>query len=842
MAMASAAASTGGPGGLGATGGGTGGGDRGLSVTGGAEDELDDTGRPATGKGPHTEGFRSHNVRFLQEQNKEVTRLLENIEEERDESLAQVRKWEERKVQVEAEYEKLNLQLAQTEETANISTAEIQKRDEQIRVLSEQNRELLDMLDEAEKVCKDKESSLKETTARQQHLQKISDQYDHIKETGHRQLSSAFTEIAKFEEEFRNAQNECEQLKEADRNFQAQARADIEALEKKLQDSKDKNVEHLQQIQHNEVHEHRMGEGLVRLKETLDELSYQKKGIRMQLDIDVEHRDKWQQSKAEVEKRRETLDRTVETLRQSLRSAEEHNRKMQEDNKHGGDNFRQLGDKVYSLMDQLRVNQLDLKKQETGGADKAKRISVLDKQAHSLQGDLQAEVDAKLQAEAEARGAAQMQALLQKKNKMLEEALQLALKAQEKVEKRLAELQEKSNSLQTQNEYLATRIDGNEEDKGALKHEQRRLEEELRQSTSVHTQLAQHAIELEDKTNDLEAEKAALSAELDYIKREDMLDDTGRTKPILIESESKLIDRLQINEFLFSAQQTKNPVKMLVEKVSHLLELLHTAQSQSDLYLQDLQRSNSMLTALRGKNMALYEKVQLCETWKMRALLKIVSNAFEVRQDVKGHAQVKHRGNALYLDGLQYTNKELKELQRMISSYGKQEIVKEIHLQENALARPSVPMLCDVIGLCPYLGLLNLNRNKLDEDAIREIQAFVERVPGVTSVIRDPVTSAIVAKSGHQLRLTVRMENQEPSDETAEGADPLAGDDLMEDPSGAQADAFLTSAAGGPTQTRLQGPEARGQPAGPDGYSRTLLPEQRGGLGASLPRIPGASR
>merc|ERR1711865_587723 len=596
-----------------------------------------------------------------------------------------------------------------------------------------------------------------------------------------------------------------------------------------------------QQIQHNEVHEHRLGEGLVKLKEVLDELSYQKKGIRMQLDIDVEHRDKWQQSKVEVEKRRETLDRTVEALRQSLRSAEEHNSKMQEDNKHGADNFRQLGDKVYSLMDQLRVNQLDLKKQEQAGIDKAKRVSVLDKQATSLQQDLQAEVDAKLQAEAEARGAAQMQALLQKKNKMLEEALQLALKAQEKVEKRLQELLEKSNSLQTQNEYLATRIDGNEEDKGALKHEMRRLEDELRQTTSVHTQLAQHSIELEDKANDLEAEKSSLQAELDYIKREDMLDDTGRTKPILIESESNLIDRLQINEFLFSAQQTKNPVKMLVEKVSHLLELLHTAQTQSDLYLQDLQRSNSMLTALRGKNMALYEKVQLCETWKMRALLKIVSNAFEARDKVKGHMPAKHRGEALYLDGLQYTNKELKELVRIVQGYEKQEIVKTIRLQDNALARPSVPILCEIISLCPYLKELNLNRNKLDDDAQRELHAYVERIPGVTSVLRDPVRGDIVAKSGHQLRLTINLESQEQPDDGDGAPDPLAGDDLMEDQSGAAADGFLASAAGVNSQTRLKGPEARGEPAGPGGYSRTSLPDQKGGITTTLPKIAGAA-
>jgi chromosome segregation ATPase len=709
---------------------------------------------PAVGsqKPGHSEAIKANNVKRYQDQNKEVMALLSKLEEDRDEQFAKVAKWDQRKTEVEAEWEQRKRTLSQVEATCEQKAAEIQSRDEMIRTFSHQNRELLDMLDQTEQAVKQLEENVKDLTGKQAALQSISDEYDNIKETGNRQLATAFSEIAKYEEELRNAQNECEQLKETDATFQAQAQADIQELEKKLKESKDQNVGHLQQIQHNEVHEHRMGEAMVKLKELLDELSTQKKGIRMQLDVDVEHRDKWQQSKAEVERRKETLEKTVEALRMSLRSAEEHNAKMQQDNKHGADNFRQLGDKVYSLMDQLRVNQLDLKKQETAGVEKAKKISVLDKQANTLQQDLQAEVDNKLQAEAEARGAAQMQALLQKKNKMLTEAEQLARKAEEKVKKRLTELHEKANSLSTQNEYLGTRIEGNEEDKGALKYELRRLEEELRQTTAVHTQLAQHRIELEDKANDLEAEKTSVSAELDYIKREDMLDETGRTKPILIESESKLIDRLQVNEFLFSAQQTKNPVKMLVEKVSHLLELLHTAQTQSDLYLQDLQRSNTMLTALRSKNMTLYEKVQLCETWKMRALLKIVSNAFESRQNVKGHTQAKHRGQVLYLDGLQYTNKELKELIRVVTSYEKQDVVREIRLQENSLARPSVPCLIDILNLCPYLGILNLKRNKLDEDSISELQTFIERIPGVTAVVRDPVTGDIIAKSGHQLR------------------------------------------------------------------------------------------
>eukprot|EP00929_Paragymnodinium_shiwhaense_P032401 TRINITY_DN17955_c0_g1_i1.p1 TRINITY_DN17955_c0_g1~~TRINITY_DN17955_c0_g1_i1.p1 ORF type:complete len:834 (+),score=340.22 TRINITY_DN17955_c0_g1_i1:97-2598(+) len=793
----------------------------------------------------HTESFRSHNVRFLQQQNKDATTQLDALEEERDEALTAVAQWEEKQQLIAEEHGRLTHQMAEKEEKCQVAAAEIHQRNEQIRVLSEQNRSLLDMLEEEEKNVKEKAAAVELAATRQDELQKISDQYDNIKETGNHQLTGAYTEIAKFEEELRNSANETDQLKEAEGNFAAQAKVDIEALEQKLKEAKAKNVQHLQQIQHNEVHEHRMNEALQRLKEALDELTVQKKGIKMQLDMDVEHRDRWTQSKSEVERRREALEKTVDALRQSLRSAEEQNQRMQEENKQGADYFRQLGDSVYKMMDQLRQNQMELKKAEAAGIDKQKKIIAAEKQAQTLQQNLQIEVDAKLAAEAEARNAAQMQALLQKKNKMLEEAYQLALKAQEKVEKRLQELQDKANALQAQNDYLGTRIDGNEEDKGALRYELRQHEEEQRQAASTNAQLIQQHTNVEDKYNELEAERAAVKAELDYIKREDMLDETGRTKPILIESESKLIERLQINEFLFSAQQARNPVPMLVEKVSHILEMLHTAQTQADLYLQDLQRSNTMLTALRQKNMVLYEKVQLCETWKLRALLKIASNAFEIRHLVKGHVPQQHQN--LYLDGLQYTYKELLELYKVITNYGKQEMVKEIHLQDNSLSTPSIQPLCSLIDLCPYLARLDLRRNKLSEDAIAQLANFVERIPGVTSLTRDPVTGDLRAKSGPQLRLTVNLEDQHPDDpaDVAKGAAPDPLDPLadIDDPSGAAADAFLASAAGSSTESKLAGPTS-GTGFGGGGAARTVLAKQRGGLGASqslLPPIAGAS-
>jgi chromosome segregation ATPase len=821
--------------------------DRGLAMSGPADETMlgaggGDTGGLLGASGKATMGtfskpkahdnFRHHNVRFLQEQHKEATRALDALEEERDEAVTAVQKWEEARERIEMEYKQLQKQLAETEEKRNISAAEIHKRDEQIRVLSTQNRELLDMLEQEEKEVKVKEAAVREASELQDKLQNISDQYDKIKEIGNRQLTSAYTEIAKYEEELRNARSETEQLKEAEINFAQQAKTDIEALEQKLKMSKDTNVGHLQQIQHNEVHEHRLQEGIQRLKETLDELTVQKKGVKMQLDMDVGNRDKWIQSKAEVERRKDALEKTVQALRGSLREAEDANQRMQEENKAGSDNFRQLGDKVYALMDQLRQHQLELKKQEQGGIEKQKRVQALDKQAQLLQDALQSEVDAKLAAEAEARNAAQMQALLQKKNRMLEEAYQLALRAQEKVEKRLQELSDKAGALQTQNDYLTTRIDGNEEDKGALRYEMRRSEDERRQAAATNSQLQQERSAVEDKHADADAAKISLKAELDYIKREDMLDETGRTKPILIESESKLIERLQINEFLFSAQQARNPIPMLVEKVSHILEMVHTAQTQADAYLQDLQRSNTMLTALRQKNMTLYEKVQMCETWKMRALLKIASNEFEQRADVKGihrHSTIGHR---LYLDSLQYSNKELVELHKVISNYGKAEQLMEIHLQDNQLQGDAVPMLTELVELCPYLKKLDLRKNRLDTAACDAIKSFVERIPGVTTIARDPVTGNLTAKSGMQVRMVVLLEDQ--AEPNPHGMSDPTQDDLMATDGGLSvADDFLKSGAGVTAQSKLQGPDAPGYPGA--GQSRGVAAPQRGT--GTLPKI-----
>ena len=108
-------------------------------------------------------------------------------------------------------------------------------------------------------------------------------------------------------------------------------------------------------------------------------------------------------------------------------------------------------------------------------------------------------------------------------------------------------------------------------------------------------------------------------------------------------------------------------------------------------------------------------------------------------------------------------------------------------------------------------------RNRLDNDALADLQGFVERIPGVTTLVKDPVTGDLRARSGNQVhpfrvndfmvqvRLVILLEDQSPPDPDAP---PSPTADISEDQAGwalgacamvwpgTAADGFLASAAG----------------------------------------------
>merc|ERR1719420_2545309 len=309
--------------------------------------------------------------------------------------------------------------------------------------------------------------------------------------------------------------------------------------------------------------------------------------------------------------------------------------------------------------------------------------------------------------------------LLKKKNRKLEDSQVLAQKAQEKAAKKLQEMEENAVALQTQNTYLASRVDGQEEDKAALKAEIKSSNTQLQDTGKANQDMSEKERLLQDQLDTLATDKAGLTAELDYIRREDMLDETGRTKP------------------------------MLIEKLSHLLELLHTASTQADVYLQDLNRSNGLVSALRQKNLVLYEKTMLYDSFKTKAQLKYITNSFQSDDP------------NLYLDGLNYTAKELSEALRLLYMYNVADRVSKVSLQDNYITDDMVPLVMQFVFSASYLKELDLRKNNLTAEGIRVVMEQLTMIEGVTKVEGPPqLDQEIRASSGNQLRMTVYVGQQ----------------------------------------------------------------------------------
>jgi len=738
------------------------------------------------------EGFRGAEINFLQEQNRDVLDSLERVERERDKALTIVQEWEDKDRQLSDELQVVRNKISVLNDEIQQGKTEVIAKDEHIRVLSEQNKQMLDLLEIEETKTKEKTQETVVLSQQNKKLRQIADEFEHAKEAIAKQVAEAKDQAMALIEQVRSQRHLNETLRADIANTEAQSKVDIEALEQALKVVNAKNMEYIGRINKQETKEQGLQGEVETLREETETLRNDINDLKRHLEGDEEEQKDFEKNKGNVQQQIEATEAQIDALKKALSSAERANEHLQQENRQSAERYRETADKVYALMDSLRLNQVELKKQEAENTVKDKKINSLEKQGQNCQAKISLEMDAKTVAEQEKREAEQESTLLKKKNRKVEESISVSQKATEKAEAEIQDLNEKINALQTQNAYLASRIDAQEEEKNSLKAELKKESDRLADLTRTNTQLRDGIEKLDEILKNSKSDKAQLTAELEYIKREDVLDETGRQRPILIQStESNLIERLQINEFLFESQQARNPVPPMVEKIAQMLELLHTGQSQADQYLNDLSRSNSLLSALRQKNMILFEKTQMFESFKTRALLKYVMNLTEANMC-----------SDLHLDGLSFGPREISEMLNLLQRYKATDQVFVISLVDNGLEDESMNIILQLMFALPYLRSLDLRKNYFSSDAVRQLESQVRTMEGITGVIKT-ANMDVNVHSGNQLRLCVNIGEQMPGRPGQSSMDFEVNKNLNHN----EADPFLTSPGGVTRPGALQAPQ-----------------------------------
>ncbi|CAK9003621.1 Hypothetical protein SCF082_LOCUS7823 [Durusdinium trenchii] len=559
------------------------------------------------------------------------------------------------------------------------------------------------------------------------------------------------------------------------------------------------------------------------LQEEVELIRSEIDALRKELEGDEESRTQFERARSQLEMTIESLEVQVDTLKKALSTAERANEQLQEENRTTADRCRETADKVYALMDSLRLNQVELKKLEAENAARDKKLLALERQTQNLQAKITMEIDAKVLAEQERKEAEQEAVVLKKKNKKIEDNVTLSQAAQEKAEKEITEHNDRVGQLQTQNAYLASRIDGQEEEKASLKVEIKKVADKASELSGENTRLRDEIDSFDEKAATTVNDTEAFKKELEYIKREDVLDEAGRQRPILIQStESDLLEKLQVNEFLYEAQQARNPVPPMIEKIAQLLAMLHEGQQRADAYLGDLSKSNALVSAMRQRNMALFSRTQMFESFKSRALMRYVMNMAEG-----------DRIHDLHLDGLSFGMREIKEMLGLFQRYECFEQVYVLSLIDNGLDDDAVNIILQLIFQLPYMRSFDLRRNCFSIEGVKRIEEQLRDMDGITGVIKS-ADGAINVHSGNQLRMTLHIGEQLEKSQLAKEVDFTVDQTL----SHADADPFLETAASRSEHpwTKQQAPQRPPQKAVPDVSS---VPLEKPSAAPAAPAVGG---
>jgi hypothetical protein len=726
-------------------------------------------------------GFRSNEINFLQEQNRQVLTQLEDVEHDRDQALTVIKACEEKDGAFQGELQAVRDKIASLGERVQDDKMLTISKDEHVKVLSEQNKQMIQLLEAEETKSRSHAEKIRDLENKNRKLQRVADEFDVAKSQIEKEVAEAKTKSSGIIAGVKNQRSLNETLRANIQNTEAKTRVDIEALGQSLQVVENKNLEYLTRINKQETKEKQLQGETETLKSEVEKIRAEIDQLRKELEGDNEGRVAFERARSQVEIAIEALEVQADTLKKALNTAERANEQLQDENRTSAERCRETADKVYALMDSLRLNQVELKKQEAENGARDKKVLALERQIQNLQAKIAMETDAKVLAEQETKEAQAEAGLLKKKNKKVEEAVTSSQLEQEKAEREIHDVNERVSGLQTQNAFLASRIDGQEEEKNAMKAEVKKLADRIKGVAKENSKFRDEIDHYEEQVATSTSEKQNLMQQLEYIKREDVLDEAGRQRPILIQStESDLLEKLQINEFLYEAQQARNPVPPMIEKIAQLLAMLHEGQSRADTYLADVSKSNSLVSALRQRNMALFSRTQMFESFKTRALVRYVMNL------VEGDLVTD-----LHLDGLNFSNREINEMISIFQRYEATDKVYVISLVDNGLDEDSINLVLQLVFLLPYLKYFDLRRNCYSDANIKTIEDKLKEMEGVTGVVRTH-NKVLNVHSGNQLRMTVDLSEQMPKSEMAREVDFTVQSELCHD----DTDPFLATDGG----------------------------------------------
>lgn len=723
--------------------------------------------------------MKDEQLRILSDQNGKLLVSLDKVEEEANTIQME-------KLAVEQENRTLrdnNFELQSKARAAETSAkrmqTEVADKEKQLRIMTDQNSELLRLLESEEGLTAQLQNEVAELRAELDELRQKHGALLTTAKTHEEMSTKAAREGQLRAEEIRLLRTETEQLKQQNAELKMKTQVEVEALQEQLRVRKEKQYQLLEKLQAQEEAKRQAEDQVTGMEEQLRGLHAKNVDLETQLQLETRIKQNLEESNKDLQLNNGNLQSHNSDLQVKIERSEKERLRMEAEARDSGDQLREMAEKVFQLLERLKLAELGKTKSMEALKKKEQDMVALQKKNARLIKESTEEGRARVKAELDVKVLQDQVRVHKKQNAQLaqkaKEEAQEKVKAKEDVE----QMVEKVRATESRLSFLLNKVQVDEETRVVLAEDRKKLEaqvmtlsdkaEELHHKlaeTSESNRMITQAMRIkQEELNTISIKYEALCKEQeirdaneengpggsgclagakpgapDDIENVRLNEGRGRFyveaktvgggSLLLLRGRKPLyrewIDRQGGNDFLKKAQKTTRFRDLAVEKLGAMYGLLMVEEEEKNRLLDELQGRDRQIDHLQKKLTYIQDSLATEEDAKRRMLLRYI-------HAVKEHAMTTNDGvgGVLQLPESNISDEEVHALSALLRN---NVCIDEINLRGNNITDDGARALAAVLSGRSGLKLVDLRGNKIGKSTIRVLAEALERSERVRHV------------------------------------------------------------------------------------------------------------
>ncbi|RLN88396.1 hypothetical protein BBJ28_00004297 [Nothophytophthora sp. Chile5] len=355
----------------------------------------------------------------------------------------------------------------------------IEERDTQVRVLTNHNTELLRLLEHEEA-----QSSVlaTKTTTLKSELEALEMRYASLLTSAktHEEVATRATREGQLRaEEVRLLRSESDQLRACNVELKMKTQVELEALQEQLRVRKEKQYQLLEKMQQLEEAKRQSDDQLAAMEDKARKLHTRNQELETQVQLEAKAK------RAQIDANKSffiengNLQRDKQELQGRFDKAEQERTRMEAENRDSADQLREMAEKVFQLLERLKLAELGKTKAIDGLKQKELELLALKKKNARLLKEGTQEGKARVKSEMDKKVLLEQLQALKKHN------AQLSLRCSDEVKAKLKEaderkqLEEKTKTMSSRVAFLLNKMQADEEAKIVSKEDTKKLQAQL---------------------------------------------------------------------------------------------------------------------------------------------------------------------------------------------------------------------------------------------------------------------------------------------------------------------------------------------------------------------------